>query len=159
MLFLSFKFIATYINRLEREDTIYEINQRLRPLIAKIENIKSLEVVDVGSTVLKSIRSALDVTLYSSSFDDLVKAGDLVEQAIYKTKGLISVVRTWHNDKTVYNLNIDQAKAAFYGLDSAEVARQLEGVIRGAKVASFPLLNSTDFAGRVWLPEAQPDTK
>ncbi len=155
----NIKIIATYVNRLEREDTIYEIDQRLRPLIAKIENIKSFEVVDIGSTVLKSIRSALDVTLFSSSFDDLAKAGDLVEQAAYKTQGLISVVRTWHNDKTVYNLNIDQAKAAFYGMDSGEIARQLEGVIRGAKVASFPLQNSTDFAVRVWLPEAQRDTK
>lgn len=152
------KIIATYINRLEREDTIYEINQRLRPLIAKIENIKSVEVVDTGSTVLKSIRAALDVTLYSSSFEDLEKAGDMVEQAIYKTQGLISVERTWNTDKTVYNLDIDQAQAAFYGLDSREITRQLEGVIRGAMVASFPLQNSIDLGVRVWLPEEQRDT-
>ena len=154
----SIKIIATYINRLEREDTIYEIDQRLRPLIAKIENIKSVEVVDTGSTVLKSIRAALDVTLYSSSFEDLEKAGDMVEQAAYKTQGLISVERTWHNDKTVYNLNIDPAKAAFYGLNSREITRQLEGVIRGAMVASFPLQNSIDLGVRVWLPEEQRDT-
>ena len=155
----SIKIIATYINRLEREDSIYEIDQRLRPLIAKIENINSVEVVDTGSTVLSSIRAALDVTLYSSSFEDLEKAGDMVEEAIYKTQGLISVMRTWHTDKTVYNLNIDQAKAAFYGLDSREITQQLEGVIRGAMVASFPLENSIDFGVRVWLPKEQRDTR
>ena len=152
------KIVATYINRLEREDSIYEINQRLRPLIAEIENIKSLEVVDTGSTVLSSIRAALDVTLYSSDIAELEKAGDLVEEALYKTQGLTSVERTWHTDKTVYNLNIDQSQAAFYGLDSRQITRQLEGVIRGATVASFPLQNSIDFGVRVWLPKEQRDT-
>ncbi len=151
--------IATYINRLEREDSIYEIDQRLRPLIAKIENIKSVEVADTGSAVLSSIRSAVDVTLFSSNFDDLVTAGNRVEKALYNTQGLISVMKTWHNDKMVYNLDIDQVKAAHYGLNSREISQQIEAVIRGSIVASFPLQNSIDFGVRVWVSEEQRDTQ
>ena len=98
---------ATYVNRYEREETIWEIEHRLRPLLAEIDNIKSLEVVDYGATAMASIRASVDVTLFSPSFVDLERAGDLVEQALYKTKGLVSVARSWHNDKTVYNLEID----------------------------------------------------
>jgi multidrug efflux pump subunit AcrB len=148
---------ATYVNRYEREESIWEIENRLRPLLAEIDNIKSLEVVDYGATAMASIRASLDVTLSSPSFADLARAGDLVEQALYKTKGLVSVARTWHNDKTVYNLEIDQARAALYGLKSGEIAGQLQAILRGALVASFPLQNSSDFGVRVWLPETQRD--
>ncbi len=146
---------ATYVNRFEREESIWDIEHRLRPLLARIDNIKSLEVVDYGATAMASIRASIDVTLSSPNFDDLETAGDIVEKALYKTKGLVSVARTWHNDKTVYNLNIDQAKAALYGLKSGDIARQLQAVLRGAVIASFPLQNSIDFAVRVWLPSAQ----
>jgi len=151
----SIRIVATYINRLEREDTIYEINRRLRPLIAKVENIKSVEVVDTGSSVLKSIRAAIDVTLYSDSIDELEAVADKVEEAMYKTQGLISVMRTWYSDKTVYDLEINQARASFHGLNSREITKQLEGVIRGGIVSSFPLQNSIDLGVRVWLPKEQ----
>ena len=150
--------VATYINRLERKDSIYEIDQRLRPLIAHVENIKSFEVADTGSAVLASVRAAIDVTLFSESLDDLEEAADKVEEAMYKTQGLISVMRTWYNDKTVYDLEINQAMAKHYGLNSREITKQLEEVIRGGVVSSFPLENSTDFAVRVWLPKEQRDT-
>jgi len=149
---------ATYVNRYEREETIWEIEHRLRPLLAEIENIKSLEVVDYGATAMASIRASVDVTLSSPSFTDLAKAGDLVERALYETRGLVSVARSWHNDKTVYNLEIDQALAALYGLKSGDVASQLQAVLRGALVGSFPLQNSVDFGVRVWLPEEQRDS-
>ena len=149
---------ATYVNRYERDETIWEIEHRLRPLLARIDNIKSLEVVDYGATALASIRASIDVTLSSPSFADLETAGDLVEKALYKTKGLVSVARTWNNDKTVYNLEIDQARAALYGLKSGNIAGQLQAVLRGALVASFPLLNSVDFGVRVWLPACQRDS-
>jgi len=149
---------ATYVNRYERDETIWEIEHRLRPLLARIDNIKSLEVVDFGATAMASIRASVDITLSSPSFADLETAGNLVEKVLYKTKGLVSVARTWHNDKTVYNLEIDQARTAMYGLKSSDIAGQLQAVLRGAMVGSFPLQNSVDFGVRVWLPEGQWDS-
>ena len=149
---------ATYVNRYERNESIWEIEHRLRPLLAAIDNIKSFEVIDYGATAMASIRANVDITLSSPSFTDLEKAGDLVEEALYKTKGLVSVSRTWYNDKSVYNLEIDQARAAFYGLTSGKIASQLQVLLRGAMIASFPLQNSNDFGVRVWLPEEQRDT-
>jgi len=149
---------ATYVNRYERDESIWEIEHRLRPLLARIDNIKSLEVVDYGATAMASIRASIDVTLSSQSFADLETAGDLVEKALYKTRGIVSVARTWDKDKTVYNLEIDQARAAMYGLKSADIAGQLQAVLRGALVASLPLQNSVDFGVRVWLPAGQRDS-
>ena len=150
--------MATYVNRYGRKESIWDIERSVRPLLARLENTKHLEVVDYGATAMSSIRANMDVMLSSPDFEDLQKAGDLVEKALYRTSGLVSVMRTWENDKTVYNLNIRKEKAAFYGLNSADIASQIQAVLRGARVASFPLQNSVDFGVLVWVPALQRDT-
>ncbi|MCF6289980.1 MAG: efflux RND transporter permease subunit [Desulfobacterales bacterium] len=148
---------ATYVNRHEREESIWDIEHRLRPLIAGIENIKRLDVVDYGATALASIRANIDVMLSGPDFDDLVRAGDQVEKALYKTRGVVSVSRTWDIDKIVYQLDINQERAALHGLNSSEIITQLQLLLRGARVATFAAANSTDFGVRLWLPAAQRD--
>ena len=150
--------IATYINRYERKESIWEIARKLRPLIGKIDNIKSLDLVDYGATALSSIRANIDVMLSGPVFTDLEKGGNMVEKAMYKTQGIVSVARTWYIDKTVYNLEIDQQRAAFYDLKNSEITSQLQAVLRGGQVGTFPLQNSPDFAIRVWVPSHQRDT-
>jgi len=148
---------ATYVNRYERKETIWDIEHQLRRKLAKIENIKQLDVVDYGATALASIRANIDIKLSSPDFSDLVRAGDQVEKALYKTGGVVSVSRTWALDKTVYNLDIDKKRAALYGLNSADINGQLQTLLRGALVATFPAANSIDFGVRVWLPAKQRD--
>jgi multidrug efflux pump subunit AcrB len=148
---------ATYVNRYERDESVWDIEHRLRKQLAKIENIKQLEVIDYGATALSSIRANIDVMLSGAEFNDLIRAGDLVEKALYKTRGVVSVSRTWENDKTVYNLDIDRERAAFYGLKNADISSQLQTLLRGALVTTFPAANSIDFGVRVWLPAAQRD--
>ena len=150
--------IAVYINRYERKKSIWEIERSLRPLILQIDNIKSLDLVDYGATALSSIRANIDVMLSGPDFKDLEKAGNMVEKAMYKTPGIVSVARTWHIDKTVYNLEIDQKRAAFYDLKNSEIINQLQAVLRGSQVAAFPLQNSLDFGIRVWFPAHQRDS-
>ncbi len=148
---------ATYVNRYEREESIWEIEHRLREQLMQIENIKQLEVVDYGATALASIRANIDIMLSGPDFNDLVLAGKQVEKALYATRGIVSVSRTWDIDKRVYNLEIDREKAAHYTLSHADITGQLQALLRGALVSSFPAANSLDFGVRVWLPEAQRD--
>ena len=146
---------ATYVNRYKREDSIWDIEHRLRQELSRIENIKRLDVIDYGATALSSIRANIDIMLSGPDLDDLVKAGDQVEKVLYKTRGVVSVSRTWDIDKTVYNLSLFRDRIALYGLNAADITNQLQALLRGAQVATFPAPNSIDFGVRVWLPEAQ----
>ncbi len=148
---------ATYVNRYERKETIWEIEHRLRKQLAQIENIKQLEVVDYGATALASIRANIDILLSGPDFDDLILAGRQVEKALYATHGIVSVSRTWDIDKRVYNLEINREKAALYALKNSDITAQLQALLRGALVTTFPAINSLDFGVRVWLPAAQRD--
>ena len=148
---------ATYVNRYERKDSIWEIEKRLRKELAQIEHVKTLDVVDYGATALASLRANIDVTLYSKNFDDLLTAGDMVEDAMNNTQGVVSVSRTWYKDKKVYNLKLDEQKMQIYGLSMDMVASQIQLLLRGKNVATFPLKNSTDFNIRVWVDKDYRD--
>ncbi|WP_457576954.1 efflux RND transporter permease subunit [Desulfomarina sp.] len=148
---------ATYVNRYEREKTIWQIEHQLRRKLAGLANVKRIEVVDYGATALSSIRANIDIMLSGPDFRDLVRAGDLVEKALYKTRGVVSVSRTWDSDKTVFTLNFDRKRVAFYGLTNADITAQLQPILRGTLAATFPAANNLDFGVRVQLPEKQRD--
>ncbi len=146
---------ATYVDRYQREESIWEIEHKLRKELASIKNIYSVDVVDYGATALASIRANIDVTLSGTNFADLEKAGYMIEDAMKKTQGLVSVSKTWQSNKRVYELVVNEQRAALYGLNSAEIIRQMQIYIRGVKAATFGLENSKDFAIRVWIDEAK----
>ena len=145
--------VATYINRHERKESIWDIERNLRSKLSKIENIKTLDVVDYGAVALGNIRANIDVTLYSKDFNDLIVASNMVEDAMNHTKGVVSVSKTWQNDKIVYDLNINESKLNLYKLSIDTLASQLQLLLRGKIVTTFPLENSTDFGVRVWVDE------
>jgi len=149
---------ATYVDRYHRKESVWEIEHKLRQELSQIKNIYSLDVVDYGATALASIRANIDVTLSGADFGALEKAGVMIEKAMKNTRGLVSVSKTWDNNKRVYDLEIDEQRAALYSLSDAEIIRQLQVYIRGAKVATFGLQNSKDFSVRVWVDEAKRDS-
>jgi len=106
--------MATYINRHEREETIWDISNYLRAEIAKIPHVKYLDVAPSGSTAMASIRASVDTMLSSPDYKLLQKEGAKVEEAMNQTKGIVSVLKTWDMDKVVYNLNINEKEAMDY---------------------------------------------
>ena len=144
---------ATYVNRYKRDESVWDIEHRLRNELSQIQNVKFIDVVDYGATALASLRANIDVTLSSDNFDDLLIAASMVRGAMNNTKGLVSVSQTWQKDKKVYDLELDEQMVNFYGLDIDQVNSQLQFLLRGMIITSFSLQNSTDFNVRVWSDE------
>jgi multidrug efflux pump subunit AcrB len=149
---------ATYVDRFKREDSIWDIERRLRDRLSKIKNVKSIDVVDYGATALASLRANIDVTLSSDNFKDLEVAGEMIESAMYKTQGVVSVSKTWESDKGVYDLEVDEQMAEYYGLTREDIVSQLQAYLRGAQVAKFALQNSSSFSVRVWIDKDQRES-
>ena len=144
---------ANYVNRFERKESIWEIQRQLRQDLATLANIKYLLVFDSGASALSSIRGNIDIMLSSENFDTLQEAGEVVENAIYNTQGIVSLAKTWDKDKKVYTYHIDEKLASQYGLSSAQISTNLQLLLRGAKVSYFPLENAQDFSVRVWFKD------
>ncbi len=144
---------ANYVNRFEREQSIWEIQRQLRVDLASLPNIKYMLVFDSGASAMSSIRGNIDIMLSSDDFNKLQEAGEIVEDVIYNTKGIVSLAKTWDKDKKVYTYSIDEKLAAQYGVSSADISKNLQLLLRGAKVSYFPLQNAQDFSVRVWFKD------
>ncbi len=147
--------VATYVDRYHRQKDIWQIARVLRHEIAKIPNVKYLDVSPYGATALASIRASVNAKLSSADINLLQEAGKRVEQALAHTKGVVSTSTTWDNDKVVYTLDIDEKQALQYGLKRSDIATQLQLALRGVAVATFPRANAMDYTVRVWLPQQQ----
>ena len=150
--------IATYINRFERSETIWDIQERLRKEIANIKDIKSFEISDAGATALASIKANIDVTLYGDDFEALHAKALEYEKAMYKTKGIVTVAKTWHLDNETYDLKIDTKKAFEYGLSHKDIVTQLQQILKGVTISSFKVENHLDIPIRVWVDNKSIDS-
>lgn len=142
---------ANYINRFERENTIWDIQRDLRQKLALIPNIKRLEVSEGGATAMASIKANVDATLYGNDLNKLYNKALEYEKAMYETKGIVNVSKSWDIDNITYILNIDSKKIFAYGIKEKDVVAQVQAVLRGANVSLFPVRNSIDFPIRVWV--------
>ena len=149
--------VATYVDRYKREEDIWQISKTLREAILQIPNVKYVQVTPYGATALASIRASVNAKLSSDDINLLQQAGDKVQKALNRTKGIVSTATTWDMDKVVYNLIIDEAKAFRYGLNRSDIISQLQLALRGVPVASFSKVNAMDYTVRVWLPKNQID--
>jgi multidrug efflux pump subunit AcrB len=149
--------VATYVDRYHRDKDIWQISKKIREELVNIAYIKEFDVTPYGAIAMASIKGNVDAKLSSNDINKLQLAGDMVQKALLNTKGVVSVLRSWDKEKSVYNLDIDEEAASTYGLNRADIATQLQLAIRGGIVASYPKNNSVDYAIRVWLPKVQID--
>lgn len=150
--------IATYINRFERTETIWDIQEKLRKEIATIKDIKSLEISDAGATAMASIKANIDVTLYGDDFETLYNKALEYEKAMYKTKGIVTVGKTWHLDNATYDLKIDTKKAFEFGLSHKDIVTQLQQILKGVSISSFKVKNNLDVPIRIWVENKSIDS-
>ena len=140
---------AAYVNRFEREESIWDIERKLRQKLQNIPNIKYFTVFDYGATALSSIRGNVDVMLSSDDINSLNEVSQKLLNVLHETKGLVSVAKTWDLDKIAYKLIIDEQKAHTYQITSDLIAKQISIYLKGAPSAYKSVNNSNDILIRV----------
>jgi len=114
-----------YVNRFERTQTIWELEDTLREQLHTLEGLKEADAFDFGATALSSIKAPLDVRLKSSDYTQLPMMAETVESTIKDIKGLTSISKSWNHDFSEANVIIDTNKALSYGLTPLSIAMQL----------------------------------
>ena len=121
------------VNRFERKQTIWELENIIRDKLAQLEGIKRNDVFDFGATAVSSVKATVDVRLSSPRVDGLADVSKEVEQAMKEVRGLTSVSTSWDKDFTEIELKIDENKALSYGITPYQIAMQMP--IKGQIVA------------------------
>jgi multidrug efflux pump subunit AcrB len=113
------------VNRFERKQTMWQLEDVIREKISHLEGIKRNDVFDFGATALSSIKATVDVRLSSPFVDGLANDAQRVAKAVETVHGLTSVSTSWDKDFMEVELNIDENKALSYGVTPYQIAMQL----------------------------------
>ena len=113
------------LNRFERKETIWQLEDKIRDKLAQIEGLKRNDVFDFGATALSSIKATVDVRLSSPYVENLSLNAQKTAKALENVKGLTSISTSWDKDFMEIELNIDKNKALSYGITPFEIAMQL----------------------------------
>ena len=151
--------IANYINRFQREISIWDIEANLRKKIGEIKGIKSLEISDSGATAMASIKANLDVTLYGDDLNELYNKAKEYEKAMQNTQGIVNTSLSWHLDNNTYELVIDEQKALRYGLSNKTITSILQTYLKGVNVSFIDKQNQLSTPIKIMIDMEQIDAK
>lgn len=127
----------TWTPRTEREESIWEVQQRLRQKLSQIPNIKNLVVRESGSTAKATTASTIVVQIKGQDALVLDRLGDRVLQQISVVPGVVNPYRSWHMDQDNRVLTIQNDQALELGISPAQAAQQLVQTLDGVNAGIF----------------------
>ncbi len=147
------KLILTYVNRFERNETIWQIEHRLMEKIGSIEGVKQVSIIAQGSTPLSSIKATVDTVLLSDDYRELFPYGEKLFYLYHNIKGASSVMLSWVPDSLEVRFIPDFERLSYYGVSLLEVASQIATAVNGKVSSTFVVPNETPLPVVVQLSE------
>ncbi|WP_456381641.1 efflux RND transporter permease subunit [Hydrogenimonas sp.] len=121
------------VNRFERKESIWELEDVIREKLSRLEGITKNDVFDFGATALSSIKAPLDIRIKSADWENLPAKARRVLEGMKSIRGLTSLSQSWDRNFAEIEVDIDTAKALSYGITPAQIVSQLP--VRGEVVA------------------------
>ncbi|MGB4440056.1 MAG: efflux RND transporter permease subunit, partial [Sedimentibacter sp.] len=117
--------------RLEREETIWEFQERLRNEMQKIPGIKRYSVKEQGGTASSSAKAPIDIKVSGADQDILYSIADKLEQEIAKVEGTTNLYKSFNMDNLQMNIKMNETRIQELGLTNASVANQIYNSMEG----------------------------
>jgi multidrug efflux pump subunit AcrB len=133
-------YTLTYIDRLHRKESSWQIESDLRMALHKIPGVVAADVYDYGATALSSIKASVDIRLSAEDWRLLPEAAHKAREAMLKIPGFTSVSTTWDRDSEEAVLQLDDTKLRTLGMTPDQITEQLP--LKGLPTAAFSRLPS-----------------
>lgn len=133
-------YTLTYIDRLHRKESSWQIESDLRAALRQIPGVVVADAYDFGTTALSSIKAPVDIRLNAEDWRLLPDAARKARAAMLKVPGFTSVSATWDRDSEEGVLQFDDAKLRALGMTPDQVTAQLP--LKGLPVSAFSRLPS-----------------
>jgi CzcA family heavy metal efflux pump len=131
-------------SRKEREETIWQIEERLRSKIARIPGIETFVVKETGGTAKSTTLAPVDVRIYGKDPQVLAYLAGQVEDKVKGVKGVVNVYKSWSLSTPQAVVHVDETRAAGLGLSAAAVAKEVFNSLEGTKASTFSQENIKD---------------
>ncbi|HCX63404.1 efflux RND transporter permease subunit [Sedimentibacter sp.] len=117
--------------RIERNETIWEFQERLRDEIKKIPGIKRYSVKEQGGTATASAAAPIDIKISGSDQEILYGIADNLQEEIAKVKGTTNLYKSFNMDNLQMNIIMNETRIQELGLTNAQVAYQIYSSMEG----------------------------
>jgi len=131
-------------SRKEREETIWQIQDRIRNSVNNIPGIKSLVVKEVGSTAVSTSTAPIDVRISGPNKEILNFLAEDFQQQIKNISGAVNVYKSWDLTTPELKLILDKERLAEIKLNSQMVINQIFSNMQGTKVGGLELGENID---------------
>ncbi len=138
-----------FVNRFERELSIWDIQQRLKSVFSQIPEFKTVHVYEYGATPLAAIAAPVDIMISGPDPRVLDGLANDVRNRLYRVKGLKSVSKTWDMTKREVVVDIDETIARRYGISYQHAADALYAATTGRVAANFRVRGQDGYPVRV----------
>ncbi|MFO7780875.1 MAG: efflux RND transporter permease subunit [Spirochaetia bacterium] len=144
----------TWTPRTEREDSIWDIQARLRDRLAEVPGIENLVIRESGSTAVATTASSIVVRLRGEDPLVLDKLGDEVRDTVASVPGTVNTYRSWRRDQQTVTLTVDAERARELGLSPSAVSREMVQSLDGALAGVYRGTGDEDTPIRVRYAES-----
>lgn len=140
----SGKLTIHLVDRAQRDETIWQIQDKWRSQLRRTAGVRSFRLTEYGATPVSSTRAPLDVIISGPDPRVISYLADRCLKTLKGVPGLTDVRRSWYFDKTEYHVNVDPALARLYRTTPADVARELKAVVKGTSASAMRLKGYLD---------------
>lgn len=127
----------TLTPRTEREESIWQIQDRLRENLAKVPGIQTLVIRESGGTAKATTTASIEVSIKGPDPLVLNKLGHEVLDLVSSVDGVTNPYRSWRLDQRNVVLTVDEERARELGLSPASTAQELVLALDGSIAGIF----------------------
>jgi len=140
----SGKITVHMVDRLHRDETIWQIEDRWREQLRSIPGVRSYRVSEYGATPLSTTKAPLDVIISGPEAAVVSSLADQCIDALRGLPGLVDVRRSWYFDKIEPTVIVDPALARQYKTSPEQVAGELKAAVKGIPATAMRLESYLD---------------
>lgn len=151
----------TLTPRTDRNETIWEIQDRIRERLFRVPGIENLVVRESGSTARSTTASSIVVSISGDDPFVLDQLGDQVLKTVSNVPSVVNPYRSWRRDQRTISLSIKRERALELAMTPLSVAQDLTGSLDGILAGTFEDYNGDQTPIRVrynrQYRQAEPD--
>ncbi|MFC1562699.1 efflux RND transporter permease subunit [candidate division KSB1 bacterium] len=116
-----------------RKRTVKEIIEELREKIGNIAGVKNIEFFEISGG--PPVGAPVEVKVKGKYFNELERVTELVKEELAKMEGVLDIKDDFEQGKNELQLKIDEEKAAFFGLNTLNIASSVRNAYLGIKAS------------------------
>jgi len=126
-------------SRKERDESIWEFQERLRAYIEKLPDINRFVVKEKGGTAITSASAPISLKISGDNLNVLYNLADIIQEEVETVEGTTNLYRSYNDTYSQMSVSLNNDRLKELGLTSADVSRQLYMNVEGGDAGSLTL--------------------